>query len=111
MLICQPVSGSPTSSVSSRSPSRHDAVMAVSDLPRLLTAAVDDLEVTALAAGAVADSRVHFVCRGVRARERIDPHTVFYGASVTKQLIGLVLARLTLDGVADPEDLVSRWLP
>jgi CubicO group peptidase (beta-lactamase class C family) len=85
--------------------------MAVSDLPRLLTAAVDDLEVTALAAGAVVDSRVHFVCRGVRARERIDPHTVFYGASVTKQLIGLVLARLTLDGVADPEDLVSRWLP
>jgi CubicO group peptidase (beta-lactamase class C family) len=40
----------------------------------------------------------------------VDRSTIFYGASVTKQMIGLLLAQLIASGRASADDPVLRWV-
>lgn len=85
--------------------------MTLRDVRTLLNAAAASVEAAAIVVGAATAEAVEFVCRGRIADERVDPQTVFYGASVTKQIIGTMLARAIAAGTADPNDLVLRWLP
>lgn len=76
----------------------------------LLDAALVALEADGVAIGAAVGEEVQFVCRGSRAGERVDPQTIFYAASVTKQIVGVLLARAIIDRAADINDPVLRWL-
>jgi CubicO group peptidase (beta-lactamase class C family) len=89
----------------------HDAEMADDEVLTLLGAALADLEADGVAMGVVVGDQVEFVYRGRRGDERVDRHTAFYGASVTKQIVGVLLARVIVDRAADVDDLVLRWLP
>jgi CubicO group peptidase (beta-lactamase class C family) len=64
-----------------------------------------------LAVGAVHGDTAEFVCRGTVAGEPVTPDTVMYGASVTKQMVGLLLALGVEAGRATPADRLRRWLP
>ncbi|MBZ2196097.1 serine hydrolase [Ruania sp. N2-46] len=62
--------------------------------------------VQAVAVGVVVDDAMEVICRGGVDGRAVTARTSFYAASVTKQVIGLLLARAA--GVDDP---VRRWLP
>lgn len=76
-----------------------------------LVAALADIEADGVAIGVAAGDLTEFACRGHRADERVDRRTVFYAASVTKQLIGILLARAIVDRKVDVDDPVRHWLP
>ena len=78
---------------------------------RLLDAAVAGLDADAIAAGVVVDDAVAFVCRGQLGDEDVGRQTIFYGASVTKQFLGILLARAVADRAAAADDLLLSWLP
>ncbi|CAM3608902.1 serine hydrolase [Occultella aeris] len=65
----------------------------------------------ALAVGVVAADARQVTCRGSVDGRAVTVRTSFYAASVTKQVIGLLLARLTVAGAAGVDDPVRRWLP
>jgi CubicO group peptidase (beta-lactamase class C family) len=67
--------------------------------------------VRALAVGVVAADTREVICRGGVAGRAVTARTSFYAASVTKQIIGLLLARETVARAADVDDPVRRWLP
>lgn len=77
----------------------------------MLIAALVDIPAEGLALGVAAGSTTAFVCRGSLAGEVVGSGTVFYGASVAKQVVGALLARTVLSGGASPDDPVQRWLP
>lgn len=77
----------------------------------LLNAALVDLKADGVAIGAGAGDEVDFLCRGVRAGEKVNTSTIFYGASVTKQIVGVLLARAVVARAVDIDDSVRRWLP
>ncbi len=85
--------------------------MAAGDVVTILDAALADLEAEAIAVGVIVEDVAQFVCRGRLAGERVDPDTIFYGASVTKQVLGLLVARAIVDRAANADDLLRRWLP
>ena len=67
---------------------------------------------TAVAAGVCSphQGRRHW-CAGELSGQPVTPATTFYAASVTKQLIGALLARAVLDGHLDPLAGVTTLLP
>lgn len=77
----------------------------------LLNAAMVDLTADGVAIGLAVGDEVDFLCRGVRAGENVDTSTIFYGASVTKQIVGVLLARAVVARAVDIDDSVRRWLP
>lgn len=85
--------------------------MTEDELKSILEAALAGVPAEGIAIGVVAGDRLSFGCRGHRGDDPIDHQTTFYGASVTKQVIGLLLARSMVDGTAHVEDSVLRWLP
>lgn len=74
-------------------------------------AATADLEAAGIAVGVADRGRVEFVCRGSVAADPVGPGTVFYGASLTKQIVGLLLARAVVDQSAAVDDPILHWLP
>lgn len=90
---------------------RHDAIVADRNVALRLTSALDDLEGEAIAVGALVDDHLDIACRGSIAGVPVRDSTVFYAASVTKQFVGVAVARAVLDGVLSIDDPVSRWLP
>ncbi len=85
--------------------------MADLDLTDLLASTLTDLDADAVAIGAAVRGVSEVVCRGGYAGTRVHPASEFYGASVTKQMLGILLARAVIDGALQPIDRVSRWLP
>ncbi len=81
------------------------------DLDSVLRVVAGGVGADALAVGVSLGSRSAFRCRGRVAGEDVSPATVFYGASVTKQLIGYLLADAVAAGRASTADRVRRWLP
>ena len=54
---------------------------------------------------------VAFVCRGQLGDESVGRQTILYGASVTKQFLGILLAHAVADRAAAADDLLLSWLP
>ncbi|WP_163543002.1 serine hydrolase domain-containing protein [Occultella kanbiaonis] len=67
--------------------------------------------VRALAVGIVVGDEGQVSCRGGVDGPAVTARTSFYAASVTKQIIGLLLARAVVAGAAGIDDPVCRWLP
>ena len=86
-------------------------MVAENDVFRLLDDAVAGLDADAIAAGVVVDDAVEFVCRGHLGDEDVGRQTIFYAASVTKQFLGMLLARAVADRAAATDDLLLSWLP
>ncbi len=74
-------------------------------------AALADLNADAVAIGAAVGDQIQIACRGSLAGRPVDARSVFYGASVTKQLIGVRLAGAIVDGAATTDDPIRQWLP
>jgi CubicO group peptidase (beta-lactamase class C family) len=81
------------------------------DVAPLLTSALDGLGGDAVAVGAVVADHLEIGCRGALAGVPVQGSTVFYAASVTKQLVGMAAAQAVLGGVLSIDDPVVRWLP
>ena len=78
---------------------------------RLTSAALRNLRADAAAIGVAVGEFVEFACKGVLDNARAHPHTVFYGASVAKQIIGLLLAQAVVDGKLSADDEIVSLLP
>jgi CubicO group peptidase (beta-lactamase class C family) len=76
-----------------------------------LRAALTEVRADGLAIGAAVGELAELACRGSLGTRPVDAGTVFYGASVTKQLMGVLLARAVVEGAAAADDPVRRWLP
>lgn len=70
-----------------------------------------DLRGTAIAIGTAVGDDLEFVWRGSLAGEPVNRRTVFYGASVTKQIVGVAAACAVIRGEIEPSDPIARWLP
>jgi len=81
------------------------------ELESVVSATLDAVEAAGLAVGVAVGPRTAFACRGSRAGAVVGPGTVFYGASVAKQMVATLLARSVLAGDASSDDPVHRWLP
>lgn len=88
-----------------------DTRMSDSELVSLLRSAMRDLRGDAVAIGAVVGDATAFVWRGSYADEPVHSRTVFYAASVAKQIMGIVAAHAVIRGAVHTDDLVSQWLP
>jgi CubicO group peptidase (beta-lactamase class C family) len=77
----------------------------------ILGSATRELQGVAVAIGAAVDDSTGFACRGNLAGGLVDQHTVFYGASVTKQFVGLAAASADVDGRLDVDDPITQWVP
>ena len=62
------------------------------ELVSLLTSALHDVPGEAAAIGAADGDQIEFVCRGSLADAPVHTRTVFYGASVINQIVGLAAA-------------------
>ena len=82
-----------------------------SELSALLDATLNDIAADGIAIGAATKATTGFACRGAVAGRVVDPDTVFYGASLTKQVVGFLLARAVQAGEASATDRLQRWLP
>ena len=69
------------------------------------------MEPDGIAIGTVRGGTVEFSCRGMVSGGPVGPDTVMYGASVTKQFVGFLLALGVEAGRASPDDGIRRWLP
>ena len=85
--------------------------MNAAKLSALLEASLHDIPADGIAVGATIGATTAFACRGAVAGRNVDPDTVFYGASLTKQVVGLLLARAVRAGEASATDPIRRWLP
>lgn len=85
--------------------------MVAGDVLEELSANLSTMAAEAMAVGVVTPDLTEFACAGQMAGVDVDQDTVFYGASVTKQMVGLMLARVVADGSAGVDDPVLRWLP
>lgn len=72
---------------------------------------LSDLDADGVALGVSVADAVEFGCRGSFGDEDVNPRTVFYAASVTKQIVGTLLARAVTNQMADVDESVVRWLP
>jgi len=99
--------------VSRHGPDRYvdDASVADGKLVSLLTTALHSIDGEAAAIGAATGDRIELVWRGRLAGAAVNERTVFYGASVIKQFIGVAAARTILERVARIDDPIARWLP
>ena len=80
-------------------------------LVSLLRSAMRELRADAIAIGAAVGDSTEFVCRGSLADEPVTRRTVFYGASVTKQIVGVAAARARARGLIAIDDSIVRWVP
>lgn len=78
---------------------------------RLTSAALSKLRAEAAAVGVAVGELVEFDCKGALGDAPVHPRTVFYGASVTKQIIGLLLAQAVADVDINTTDEIARLLP
>ena len=85
--------------------------MNASELSALLDATLNDITADGIAIGVATRTTTMFACRGAVAGRVVHPDTVFYGASLTKQVVGFLLARAVQAGEASPTDRLQRWLP
>ena len=85
--------------------------MADRQLVSHLRTALHNLEGEAIAIGAAVGDQMELVCRGGFNSAPVHERTVFYGASVTKQIIGAAAARAVLRGVVNIDDPITQWLP
>ena len=85
--------------------------MADRQLVSHLRTALHNLEGEAIAIGAAVGDQMELVCRGSFNSAPVHERTVFYGASVTKQIIGAAAARAVLRGVVNIDDPLAQWLP
>lgn len=83
----------------------------MSELSALLTATLVSIPGDAIAIGVAAGSRTTFAFRGSLAGENVGPGTVFYGASLAKQVVASLLAKTMRSVDASPHDPVRTWLP
>ena len=83
-----------------------------SDLAQWWAGLTERLAGTAVAAGASSPERgrQHW-SDGRLSQQRVTPHTTFYAASVTKQLIAALIARAVLDGQVDLQARIHTLLP
>ncbi len=80
-------------------------------LASLLESTLHSLQGEAIAIGAAVDDVMEFSSRGSLDNELVHGRTVFYGASVTKQVVGIAAARAVAAGVVDVDDPVVHWVP
>lgn len=88
----------------------HDAAIAC-DVPALLKHRLAGLDAYAIAIAVAVGDKVEFACRGRLGDERVDARTVFYGASITKQIMGVLPAQAVLDESVHPDDCLVDLLP
>lgn len=80
-------------------------------LESLVAATLHSLRGEAVAIGAAVDDVTTSLWRGHISGQPVDGHTAFYGASVTKQVIGIAAARAVTAGRMTVADPVLQWLP
>ncbi len=85
--------------------------MANIDLREAVASTLIDIDAGAIAGGAAVGDTTEIASRGRYAGTDAGAHSLFYGASITKQMLGVLLARAAVSGALDPSDLISRWLP
>ncbi len=76
-----------------------------------VVALIGRADASGLAVGVSVDAEVVFRCRGEVAGEPVGPHSLMYGASLTKQVIGVILARAVLDDTIGFGDHIRTWMP
>jgi CubicO group peptidase (beta-lactamase class C family) len=81
------------------------------ELSALLATNLDDITADGIAIGATTGAATGFAGRGAVAGRTVGPDTVFYGASLTKQIVGFLLARAVRAGAVSAADRLRRWLP
>jgi len=89
----------------------EDADVSYSGLGEVLESTLADISADAVAIGAAVGGASEVAWRGSFNGADIDDRSLFYGASVTKQMIGVLLAGAVIDGTLDASDLISKWLP
>jgi len=77
----------------------------------VLSAALEDIRADAVAIGVAAGSTTMFAFRGSVDGGDVDQCTVFYGASLAKQVVAALFAKRVRSGEASLDDLVRQWLP
>lgn len=77
---------------------------------RQADALIDQFDASGLAVGLVADGEVMIRCRGEVAGERVHPHSIMYGASLTKQVIGVALTLAVRAGQVGYHDRIREWI-
>src|SRR5690242_6683689 len=88
-----------------------DAVVSHVDLADVVASTISGINADVVVIGAAVGDASEIAWRANDTDTDLDAWSEFYGASVTKQMVGLLLARAVIDGALDPADLVSRWLP
>jgi CubicO group peptidase (beta-lactamase class C family) len=84
----------------------------VLDLTRWGAALSERLAGTAVVAGASSPGHARqYWAAGDLAGQPVTPSTVFYAASVTKQLVAALVARAVIDGLVDPQTSIRTFLP
>lgn len=78
---------------------------------RLTSTALSKLRADAAAIGVAVGEFVEFDCKGALGDAPAHPRTVFYGASVTKQIVGLLIAQAVVEGKVSAGDQIVRLLP
>lgn len=78
---------------------------------RSLAGRLTALSAEGAAIGMACGDRSSISMRGSVAGSAVDARSVFYGASLTKQLIGLLLAEAICAGRAGADDSILRWVP
>lgn len=76
-----------------------------------LVARLRELAAEGSAVGIAVGGRSSFGFAGSVAGSPVDAGTVFYAASVTKQMIGLLFAGSVCAGHADLDDTLVEWIP
>ncbi len=88
-----------------------DSAVTSEGLAPLLESTLHSLTSEGVAIGAAVDKVTELVCRGSLDHEPVYGQTVFYGASVAKQIVGIAAARAITTGAVDPDDRVVHWIP
>lgn len=78
---------------------------------RSIVEALAGLSATGAAIRVAVGEHSDFVWGGRLSGEQVTPESFFYGASVTKQIVGLLVAQAVTNQLMRPSDSITTWLP
>lgn len=81
------------------------------DIEAVIGETLAGIRADGIAIGVAVGDQVGLACRGRVADQHVDGRCTFYGASVTKQIVGLLSARAIINRAAGADDPLVRWLP
>lgn len=85
--------------------------MSADQVGAALSSALSTVPADGLAVGVRVGRTTVFQSRGAVCGRPVTEQTVLYGASVTKQMIGLLLAQAVEEGIASDADRLADWFP